>query len=344
MKKERVIYFDILNIIAIIAVVAMHCNGIVHTNPNIRAWKSSLIVECLMYWAVPIFMMLSGATLMNYREKYDTKTFFKKRLVKVLIPFIFWTIIMFVWKYYTKQLVLDNYSLKSLISAFLTNKEEGTYYFMFEILSIYIIMPLLSLLTKKEYRKTLWYIVGAFFILNSLIHNILIFCDIEHSSLITVPIGNYAIYVIFGYLLSSEELSKKQRICIYIGAIVGLLFRYFTTYCFSIETGKVVRKTWGYFSWHCILLAIAVFIFTKRINFKKINQNETAKKILANIASCSFGIFLIHTIVKYYVLKFFNWNLASWSFRTIGIIVVYLISLCIVYTLKKIPIIKKVVP
>lgn len=91
--KNRVAYLDILNILAIIAVVSLHMNGIVHINPNIRAWNTSLLVECIMYWAVPVFMMISGATLMNYREKYDTKTFFKKRFMKVFIPFIFWALL-----------------------------------------------------------------------------------------------------------------------------------------------------------------------------------------------------------------------------------------------------------
>lgn len=77
-NNKRIVYYDILNVLAIIAVVALHCNGIVHnfsTNYK-RAWMTSLIVECICYWAVPIFLMLSGATLMKYREKYNTKTFF----------------------------------------------------------------------------------------------------------------------------------------------------------------------------------------------------------------------------------------------------------------------------
>ena len=90
-KKERVVYFDLLNIFAIISVIAMHCNGIVHGNPMNKGWGSSLLVDCIFYWAVPIFLMLSGATLMKYREKYDTKTFFKKRFQKefseLFLPF-----------------------------------------------------------------------------------------------------------------------------------------------------------------------------------------------------------------------------------------------------------------
>lgn len=91
-KKDRIVYFDILNILSIIAVIALHCNGIVHnfSTKYSTAWATSLIVECVCYWAVPIFLMLSGANLIKYREKYDTKTFFKKRFSKVLVPFLFW--------------------------------------------------------------------------------------------------------------------------------------------------------------------------------------------------------------------------------------------------------------
>lgn len=55
MSDKRIAYLDLLNIIAIISVIAMHCNGIVHGNPNIRAWNTSLIVECICYFAVPMF-------------------------------------------------------------------------------------------------------------------------------------------------------------------------------------------------------------------------------------------------------------------------------------------------
>jgi len=55
-KNNRIAYFDILNILAILAVVAMHCNGIVHGDPRVRAWDTSLIVDCIFYWAVPVFL------------------------------------------------------------------------------------------------------------------------------------------------------------------------------------------------------------------------------------------------------------------------------------------------
>lgn len=97
-KKNYILYFDLLNIIACLCVIYMHCNSVVHTYSNTRVWKESLFVETVAYWAVPIFFMLSGATLMEYREKYDTKTYFVKRILKTFVPFIFWNIFILIEK------------------------------------------------------------------------------------------------------------------------------------------------------------------------------------------------------------------------------------------------------
>ena len=67
-KNQRVIYIDILNIISILAVIILHHNGIVHKYFNGNAWKTSLIAETVFYWAVPVFVMISGAMPMNYRK------------------------------------------------------------------------------------------------------------------------------------------------------------------------------------------------------------------------------------------------------------------------------------
>ena len=339
-KKERIVYFDILNILAIIAVVALHCNGIVHNNPNRSAWDSSLIVECLFYWAVPVFLMLSGATLMKYRERYDTKTFFKKRFLRVLIPFIFWATFMFVWKIFTKQMNFEDVnSVKKLLNAFLANKEESTYYFMFNIIGIYLTMPLLSLLAKEENRKTLWFTVLLFFIFNSTFPNILPLFGITYNNSLTIQIGGYIVFVFLGYLLSTQDLKKSYRILLYISAILGLVYRYSTTFILSKLAGQVVKTTWSYTSWHSILLACAVFVFVKNLKInEKIKQNKNITNILKVVSSCSLGIYLMHKVAMYYQTYLLIIDVTSWQWRTLGIISTYFICLIIVYILKKIPV------
>ena len=152
-NKNRIVYFDVLNILACISVIFLHCNGIVHTYSTMRAWKTSLIIEVICYWAVPVFIMLTGATLMKYREKYDTKTFFFTRVLKVGIPFIFWALIMIFWKSATGNLKIEKWSIKNILNIIFLNGEEFTYYLMFIIIGIYLTLPILSILSEKNIEK-----------------------------------------------------------------------------------------------------------------------------------------------------------------------------------------------
>ena len=80
MKKK--IYIQILGVIACLAVVAMHVNGCFWQFSYDRYWITANIIECICYFAVPIFFMISGATLLNYRKRYTTAVFFKKKIWK----------------------------------------------------------------------------------------------------------------------------------------------------------------------------------------------------------------------------------------------------------------------
>ena len=75
MGKRRFVYFDMLSIIAILAVIFLHCNGVVHGGPQVPHWPQALVVEGVFYWAVLIFFMLSDTKTMNYRGRKSTKEF-----------------------------------------------------------------------------------------------------------------------------------------------------------------------------------------------------------------------------------------------------------------------------
>ena len=64
-------YFNVLNVLACIAVVMLHCNSCYWNGPvaGKSVWISANFIETTMYWAVPIFYMLTGAKLMDYRKR-----------------------------------------------------------------------------------------------------------------------------------------------------------------------------------------------------------------------------------------------------------------------------------
>mgnify|MGYP002568534409 CR=1 FL=1 len=80
MPQKRILYFDVLNILACICVIWLHCNSVLYSyDPGAGLWRLSLFVQVICHFAVPAFFMISGANLMNYREKYSTAEFIKRQ-------------------------------------------------------------------------------------------------------------------------------------------------------------------------------------------------------------------------------------------------------------------------
>ena len=44
-SRKAILYLDVLNVLACICVVGMHCNGIVHNFDGSSAWVQSMVVE-----------------------------------------------------------------------------------------------------------------------------------------------------------------------------------------------------------------------------------------------------------------------------------------------------------
>lgn len=92
-------WITVANISACLGVIILHANGIFWAFPSGHLWYTANFLETFFYWPVPVFFMISGATLIDYRERYSTKTFIIKRLQRTLIPFIAWSVFSVVYRY-----------------------------------------------------------------------------------------------------------------------------------------------------------------------------------------------------------------------------------------------------
>lgn len=341
--KKRILYYDMLNIAACIAVIALHHNGLVHVFTGDSVWKECLAAEVGFYWAVPVFLMLSGATLMGYREKYSTRVFFKKRLMRVVLPWLFWSVFFLIWKTANGQLTWENYSIKEVINSILSCRVEDVYWFFPVIIGMYLFMPFLSMAAKDEYRKVLWYVVIYGIIVNGTIPVLCAMTGLQWNGAFNMPLGDYYIFVILGYLLSTTEIPKKWRIGIYITGICCALIRYGGVYLLSMRDGAKNTLLFGYGQFHSFGLAVTVFVLFKYIKWDRI-FSAGMKKLISQIAGCSLGIYLIHKQVMQTELNLLHFQESQLVWRTGGIILTYLIALVIVLTVKRIPVVKRVFP
>ena len=343
-EKKRLIYYDLLNVVACISVIAMHCNGIVHSYANTIEWKESLVVEVIAYWAVPIFFMLSGATLIEYRAKYTTRTFLKKRVEKTLIPFVAWSFLMLLYKCFNGVISYNALSVKEVFSRFINCSIENVYWFFVPLFAVYLCIPVLSSLSQGK-NNCLEYMAIMGIVTISILPFLCNIMGIPYNSAFTFPMtGGYVLYAILGYLLSKVELTSKKRIMIYLMGAAGAIARYCGTYFGTITTGELNKVFWGYLNWPCLLLSVGVFVWFRYHDWTFLENNVWIRKIITEVASASFGVYLIHILVMNILRDLLDANIYGWKWRTIGIALVYFSSLCVVKVMQKIPILRRIVP
>lgn len=341
-NAERYIYLDILNIVACIFVIFLHCNGIVHTFSDTKVWRESMVVETVAYCAVPIFFMISGATLIPYREKYSTKVFMKKRIVKTVIPFVIWTFISLGFKMMLGMITFK-WTFPDIINLFVNTTAENVYWFFIPLFMIYLSMPVLSLINKN--LKILIYIFVVSFVLYSVYPVACLCLHIPKNGSIIMPVaGGYLMLAIMGYILSTVRLQRKIRWVIYGLGIFGLVVRYTTTVVWSVKSGMLNETFWGYQNFPSVFWAAAVFVMIKYMPWEKIFFKDRTKKMISKIASLSFGVYLMHMIIYRTLALLTGIENSTYVWRFVMPWVIYGICALLTFLLKKIPVLKYIVP
>ena len=93
-------YLDTLRALATLGVIIIHISSpLVNMTygKNMPYWWIGNVVDSAVRFAVPLFLMLSGATMLG--KEYKLSDFYKKRFMRVFIPFVFWLLVCvwFLW-------------------------------------------------------------------------------------------------------------------------------------------------------------------------------------------------------------------------------------------------------
>lgn len=337
-KIEKKEYLTVLSLLSCIAVVFLHVNGMFWSFSYSVTWFSANVIESLFYYAVPVFFMITGATLIDYRDRYSTKTYFKKRIIKVLIPYLIWSL-----GYITYNICVGSrgFSLSQIINDLLNGL--GGYYFWFFIplFAIYIIIPIISLIPKEKRKRCFEYIIIICFLTISVLPFIFKLIKINLPIDFALFSCSYILYVITGYYFDNYEINERKRGLIYLLGFVGLFIHIFGTFFMSYKNGVVDELFKGYLNFPCVLYSVAIFVFFKYF-LKKHSINKKLSSIINVISTTTFGVYLIQQIVIVIGGKIFD--IQSLIYRTLGAVIIFLICVLIIKIIQKIPVIKYIVP
>ena len=276
MTSSRIFYYDVLNVVSCVSVIALHCNGYVHQFDTAdKWWWLHVLFEVAFYNSVPIFFMLSGATLIGYHKKYDTKTFFKKRFRKAFLPFLVFSAAFYAFAIFGTNHPADLNAGTILHNIFSGHIPFSDYWFFVPLFLMYLFMPFLSVMvTNLTNRQVLGLIVliGG---IQTIVLPFLLQIDVswEMQPVWGLPIGNYVAYFLLGYYLSNTSFEKNNKILglVILVAIVFMSLRY--AGIFMSEARRPVL--FSYCSLYGFVASSAIFMIVKRLCNNRGGENYT---------------------------------------------------------------------
>lgn len=339
----KLVYIEYIRMFATIAVVFLHVAVTLNANHSIDelgVFNYSVFCAChrLVTWAVPCFVMVSGALLLNPAKNV---TFAK---VSIYISRMFGVLLTFGIVYSLMELVFSQRTVSAgmLFKAILNTAEGHSWshlWYVYMLISLYLItMPLrfvIERLKRKELHLALCVLIAGNFIIPSI--NSVLGLELRNYMIL----DNYATYYLLGYYLSTCEWKKASIPATTAIAITALsmimemysLHYHGTTYPLNHTVGSIFE----------LIQSVSCFMLVRVICEAK---NQQQGKVCRMISEYSFGIYLIHPFFINLIYKVIGFTPLSIPVA-LGIpalfAVIFVLSLLGTAVLKKIPLIKNIV-
>ena len=296
--KEPSYYLDFIRVLACLMVIAMH-SPIPHTSA-----AENPLSGLLSYFTAPcigLFFMVSGALLLPI--SVETSEFLRKRLKKVFLPTLFWSLFYIVCNVYKGNLDLSG-MVVSLLGIPFSAQGNGVLWFMYTMIGLYLLAPIISDWLHKASRKNIEFYLFLWSI-SLCLPFFRLFLNISYGEEnILYNFSGYSGYFLLGFYLNKYVLNPiGRKSCLYwiLGVMIVLLP---PAACKVFHLNIDFYSLFWYLSVGVALMCVGWFLLIKNISL--LSRTNTLTIALAEISKMSFGIYLVHI----FIMRDLLWNLS----------------------------------
>lgn len=343
--KKRVLYADVLRVAAIFLVIVIHTVSLDFGSYPVASyqWQTLNIYNGFSRISVPLFFMVSGIFFLDPQKEVPIKKLYQKNIFRIVLAFIFWSalyaLIFTVYEYRT----INSRVVKVMYQAFI----EGHFHlwFLFRLIEVYVMVPFLRKIAEDkrliEYFLLFCFVVGF---LNPTYHAFPLKSTttiVERGLNLDITFG-YLGYFFAGYYLSRYSLSKIAKLFLYSLGIAGVVGTIVVASKHSLETGQPYKLTYEYLTPNVFFASAAVFLFVKESLQQHVFSESTGKAVI-ELSRFSFGIYLIHILIRFILAKFGLTTLLFTPILSVPLmsLLLFLISYVCVKLMAKVPFLER---
>ena len=330
-EKERVVFVDYVRVVAPLLVMLVHASENFYgaDASGIAGNMSCLANETNRFWVafwdggvsrycVPLFMMISAYLLVPMKEGMTMTSFYKRRLRHILPPFIFfllaYSLLPLLWGGMTwEQSVAD---LKMIPWNF--TSMSGILWFMYPLLSLYLIIPVVSPWLERSTAKEELIFIGLFAVSTCMpwLHRwvqpeLWGECFWNHFHMLWYCSGYLGYLVLAHYIRVHLRWTVRKRA--WVGAVCLLAGSVFTAWSFWWKgvPGQMIETPNLEWAWEFCMPNILLSTFGVFLLFTCIRQTK-APGWITQVSKMSYGMYLMHMLFLASIASFIvNGNQAS---------------------------------
>ena len=333
-NANRIVWLDVIRLVAMLMVIGVHCIDPFYISPTMREipeythWAA--VYGSLLRPSVPLFVMMTGLLLLPVKQQ-PLGAFYKKRIYRVLFPFLIWSVLYSMFPWFTgvlglpKEIIGDFFcytqghesqsladSLKDVaMIPFNFSHKENHMWYIYLLIGLYLYMPFFSAWVERASDKTkrafllIWaaslflpyireYVVNGLFDRSGYAFGE----DTWNEFGMFYYFAGFNGYLLLGHYLkkgNSWSLSKTFLVCAVLFA-VGYYVTYTGFSAVAANPAATETEMELYFTFcspNVVLMTIAVFLLLQ----KSVVTSPTLVKLLANLTKCGFGIYMVHYFV-----------------------------------------------
>lgn len=328
LDENRLYWIDVIRSFACVCVVLSHS---ILKGGTVGVGVVTPVDYAVRGGASILFFMISGA-LVLYKPK-PFVPFIKQRFFRVALPMLLWTVVVLLIDSFMETRQWSQLPMSLVLMFF--KPQFGTYWFIYVIFGIYMLVPMIATWLEKCERRDLEILLIAGGIVAVIPYLSLI--DRGFSQAVTSAngamyyFGGYLWIAVMGYYLRKYVNLDRFR-CWYlvvVAAVIALPF-------LLLWAGAPLKMVAKHSSLNLILLCCCYFVALKHVKL-----SDRVKLFAYDFAQHSFGIYLVHELlIKYIIMPIYKANFVDVHYGiTIPVIaiVTLVVSYIIVHLLSKLP-------
>jgi surface polysaccharide O-acyltransferase-like enzyme len=248
---------------------------------------------------IPLFFILSGYLILPVT--LPTKDFLNKRMKRILIPMVTWSLIGFLFV----DILVDKIDFYQGIHKLLKLpffRIEGFYWYIYTLAGLYLLAPIITYWLTACYKKDIEYYL-IFWCATLLLPYLNVFLPGIYfgDGNFYNPLyyfGGFLGYMVIGFYLKTYllNMNSKKWIKLFIIATPIICIQPLL-YIINRLSGLDISTYNAYLRIDVAIMAIIIFLILREIKYSTV-----LKKIFTEIAPLTFGIYLVHGIVLHQLI------------------------------------------